>query len=103
MYFKIYKDMYLMYIIKALNKNCSELMYILSHNQVLLFTEFNNKAKKKKWHFDTKVQNYVLHHHERSLMKSWGVYLFFYSFLTWKKSTNYISYLSSPKKLLEFS
>ena len=36
-----------MYIIKALNKNCSELMYILSHNQVLLFTEFNNKAKKK--------------------------------------------------------
>ena len=58
MYFKIYKDMYLMYIIKALNKNCSELMYILSHNQVLLFTEFNNKAKKKKmtfWHKSPKL------------------------------------------------
>ena len=43
-----------MYIIKALNKNCSELMYILSHNQVLLFSGFNNKAKKKN---DIRTQN----------------------------------------------
>ena len=51
-----------MYIIKALNKNCSELMYILSHNQDLLFSGFNNKAKKKNdiWTQNSKIMSCIM-------------------------------------------